>query len=330
MKIVFLISYKVKFDFITIYGRKDRKLVHIKTICLMILLVASLLQASESAVKTVAFAQDTLANDFRKAQVFEVRDALSSHDDIRFVYSDARGEHALLIRQIEKFIKANVDLLIIGTNHADAVVPVITKAHKLGIPVIILDRGVNTQNYTTFINSDNVKIGTIGAQYIAKRLDGKGLVLLLEGLQEADVTQLRSKGFLNEIGKYEQIKVIRRTGNYLRRDTIGVIEKLLKDGFRVDAIFSESDSMVSGVRSVYQRHGIDMASVITVGCDYTSEARQAILSGMQSGSIRFPLGGKKTAEIALKILAGEKVAKHIYNPVKLITRDNANAVPPIF
>lgn len=296
----------------------------------MICLAVSQLFAADHQVKTIAFAQDTLANDFRKAQVLEVRNALSSHNDIRFVYSDAKGQYALLIRQIEKFITAKVDLLIIGTNHADAVVPVITKAYQQGIPVIILDRGVNTENYTTFINSDNVKIGKIGAQYIAERLEGKGLVLLLEGIQEADVTQLRSKGFMEEIAKHDQIKVIKRTGNYLRRDTISVMEKLLDDGIRVDAIFSESDSMLSGVRSVYQRHGIDIASVITTGCDYTSEARQAILAGTESGSILFPLGGKKTAEIALKILAGEKVEKHIYNPVKLITLGNAGAVPPIF
>lgn len=298
--------------------------------CLMILCAASLLHAAEERVKTVAFAQDTLANDFRKAQLFEVRDALAPYGHIRFVYSDAKGEHALLIRQIEKFIKAKVDLLIVGTNHADAVVPVISKAYAQGIPVIILDRGVNTRNYTTFINSDNVKIGTIGAKYIAERLNGKGLVLLLEGIQEADVTQLRSEGFMKEIAKHDQIRVIKRTGNYMRRDTIIAIEELLTEGIRVDALFSESDSMVSGVRSVYKRHGIDIASVVTVGCDYTSEARQAILSGTQSGSILFPLGGKKTAEIALKILAGEQVRKHIYNPVKLITRENAGAVPPIF
>ena len=296
----------------------------------LILFMATLLNASELPLKTIAFAQDTMANDFRKAQVFEVRDALAANPDITFTYSDAKGQTSLLIRQIEKFILAKVDLIIVGTNHADAVIPVVSKAYKHGIPVIILDRGINSSDYTTFINSDNIKIGGIGADYIAKRLEGKGVVLLLEGIKEADVTQLRSKGFLDEITKYPDIKIIKRTGNYLRRDAIIETEKLLKADIRVDAIFSESDSMLSGVRSVYRRYNIAVSSIITVGCDYTSEAQKAILSGTQTGSILFPLGGKEAAATALKILAKEKVAKHIYNPVQLITKENANTVPPIF
>jgi len=297
---------------------------------IFLLSLACLLDASAKPVKTIAFAQDTMANDFRRAQVYAVRDALSAHPDISFIYSDANGQTSLLIRQIEQFIASRVDLLIVGTNHADAVVPVVEKAYKSGIPVIILDRGINSRAYTTFINSDNIRIGEMGAEFVVGRLNGKGQVLLFEGLKEADVTQLRNQGFLKEIAKYRGIKVIRRTGNYLRKDAIVEMEKLIKEGVRVDAIFSESDSMLSGVRSVLHRYGIDPASIITVGCDYTSEAREAILSGEQTASILFSLGGIESADVALKILAKEKVPKHISIPVKLITRDNAETVPPIF
>ncbi|MCI5141498.1 MAG: LacI family transcriptional regulator [Candidatus Electrothrix sp. ATG1] len=280
--------------------------------------------------KVIAFAQDTLANDFRKAQVFEVRDAVAKYPDLTFIYSDAKGQTSLLVRQIEKFISAKVDILIVGTNDANAVVPVITKAHKQGLPVIILDRGINSNNYATFINSDNIEIGAIGAKYIAKRLNGTGTVLLFEGLQKADVTRLRSRGFLDEISQHKKIKVIKRTGNYLRKDAIFEMEKLIAQGIHLDAIFSESDSMLSGVRSVLLRHSMDPGKIIMVGCDYTSEAQEAIRKGTQTGSVLFPLGGHKSVEIALKILKGEKVAKHIFIPVKLVTQENIDDVPPIF
>ena len=291
---------------------------------------AALPDATSANTKVIAFAQDTMANDFRKAQVFEVRDAVAEHPKLEFTYSDAKGQTSLLIRQIEKFIAAEVDILIVGTNDADAVVPVITKAHKKGIPVIILDRGINGTEYTIFINSDNIKIGAIGAQYIAERLNGKGTVLLFEGLQKADVTQLRSKGFLDEIKQYKEIKVIKRTGNYLRKDAIIEMEKLIADEIHIDAIFSESDSMLSGVRSALIRHKKDPTKIIMVGCDYTGEAQEAIRKGTQTGSVLFPLGGHKSVEIALKILKGEKVPRHIFIPVELVTQENVNDVPPIF
>ena len=302
----------------------------IKLFCLMVLAFCLPLPAMAAGTKVIAFAQDTMANDFRKAQVYEVRDEVAKNPALSFVYSDAEGQTSLMIRQIEQFIEQKVDLLIIGTNDENAVVPVVAKAYKSGIPVLVLDRGIAGTDYTTLINSDNLKIGAIGAEYIARQLHGTGLVLLFEGLQKADVTQLRSRGFMEEMAKHKGIKVIKRTGNYLRKDAVVEMEKLLADGIQVDAIFSESDSMLSGVRMVLGKHNIDPHSIVMVGCDYTSEAQEAIRKGTQSGSVLFPLGGKKSVEVALKLFAHESVAKHIYNSVKLVNKDNVEQVKPIF
>jgi len=298
---------------------------------LRLLFTVSVISVSLNAdVKTIAFAQDTLGNDFRKAQVFEVRDEAGKYPNLKFVYSDAKGQTSLLIRQIKGFIDSKADLIVVGTNDEKAVVPIISKAYKSGIPVIILDRGIQGDSYTTFINSDNIKIGSIGAQYIAKRLNGKGKVLLFEGIQTADVTKLRSKGFLDEIKKHKGISVIKRTGNYLRKDAIIEMEKLIASGEKIDAVFSESDSMISGVRSAMEHHDLDPSKIIMVGCDYTSEAREAIRKGTQTGSVLFPLGGKKSVETAVKIFKGEHVPKHIVIPVKLITKANVETEEPIF
>ncbi len=296
--------------------------------CVMILSATAVAADAKKAV--IAFAQDDLQNDFRKAQVFEVRDAAAKFPELSFTYSDARGQTALLINQIDQFIAQKVNVMVVGTNDENAVVPVISKAQKAGIPVIILDRGISGQDYTTFINSDNIKIGALGATYIAGKLKGKGTVLLFEGLQTADVTQLRSKGFLDEIAKHPGIKVIKRTGNYLRKDALTEMEKLVAADIRVDAIFSESDSMLSGVRVVLDKHKIDPRSIIMIGCDYTSEAREAIRRGSQTGSVLFPLGGTRSVEVAREIVAGKSVPKHIVIPVKLITKDNVEQESPIF
>ena len=66
--------------------------------------------------KSIVFPQDTMTNDFRRAQVFEVRDALKQYPNINFRYTDARGQTSLLIHQIEQLIKQGIDLLIVGTN----------------------------------------------------------------------------------------------------------------------------------------------------------------------------------------------------------------------
>ena len=297
---------------------------------IFVLCLTANVAAQPVAPKVIAFAQDTLKNDFRLAQVNEVRDAVAAHPELSFVYSDAQGQTSLLIRQIEQFITQKVDVLVLGTNDEQAVVPVVSKAYKAGIPVIVLDRGIKGQDYSTFINSDNVQIGAIGAQFIAEKLKGKGLVLLFEGLQSADVTHLRSQGFLAVMAKYPGLKVIKRTGNYLRKDALLEMEKLLAQGVRVDAIFSESDSMLSGARMALQNQKVDLRKLVSVGCDYTSEARDAIRNGTQTGSVLFPLGGNMAVEVAQKLLAKTAVSRHVVIPVKLVTRDNVEQVSPIF
>jgi ribose transport system substrate-binding protein len=271
-----------------------------------------------------------MANDFRKAQVLEAKNSVEKYENIKFLYSDAQGQTSLLIKQIDNFISNKVDVIIVGTNDAQAVVPIISKAYNQGIGVIILDRGINGNDYTSFINSDNIQIGKIGAEYIAKKLNGKGEVLLFEGLKKADVTHLRTKGFMDEISKYKDIKVIKRTGNYLRKDAIFETEKLVKDNIKFDAIFSQSDSMLSGFRAAYEKAGIDPSQIITVGCDYTSEAKEAILKGTQTASILFPLAGKQSVETALEIIAKKEIEKYIIIPVKLVDKQNVNEVKQYF
>jgi ribose transport system substrate-binding protein len=300
------------------------------TALLTLLLFSSAVTAEPSPV-VIAFAQDTMHNDFRRAQVMEARDAAARHPDVRFLYSDAKGQTSLLIHQIQKHIDDKVDALILGTNDESAVVPVVSKAHAAGVKVIVLDRGVKTDNYTTFINSDNIAIGALGARDIAQRLNGKGLVLLMEGIQSADVTQLRSKGFLDVMANYPDIRIIKRTGNYLRKDALLEMEKLVAEGIVPDAIFSESDSMLSGVRAVLDRHKIDPGSIIMIGCDYTSEARDAIRNGSQTGSILFPLGGDEAVYYALQAINGNTPPHHVVIPSDtLVTRDNVETVEPIF
>lgn len=283
-----------------------------------------------SATQVIAFAQDTLKNDFRVAQVHAVRDAVAKHPNLSFVYSDAQGQTSLLIHQIEQFIAQKVDVLVLGTNDEQAVVPVVRKAFKAGMHVIVLDRGIQGTDYSTFIHSDNFQIGVLGADFIAKQLKGQGQVLLFEGLQTADVTHLRSNGFLSVMARYPGLKVIKRTGNYLRKDALLAMDQLLAQGIQVDAIFSESDSMLSGVRVALQSHQVDPRGIIMVGCDYTSEAREAIRQGTQTGSVLFPLGGTQTVAAALQLLAQQPVSKEVLIPVKLVTRDHVNQVNPIF
>lgn len=280
---------------------------------------------------TVAFAQDTLANDWRVAQVNALSDALSLNPDIHFVYTDGGGSSAKQILDIENFTYQKVDVLVTSPRDGLASTPVVSNAYKQGIPVVLITRGIQGEDYTTLIAPDDYEIARDAAQFVASKLDGKGRILILRGVPTASTAKARTAGFLDEIKKYPEMSVVAiKDGNYLRADAIKAVEEALAEGLEFDVVYSQSDSMVTGVRLALKKAGIDPKSKIIVGIDYISEAKEAILLGEQSATFIYPTCGKEAAEAIQKILMGEEVPKRIKVDSTLITIDNVNKVKPIF
>jgi len=278
----------------------------------------------------VVFIQDNMANDFRKVQVLTVQEKLQSYKNIDFKYIDSKGKVSMFIYYLDKYINENVDILILGCGDTQSVVPSLKKAYHKGIKVIILDRGVNSDKYTTYLTSNNINIGEIAGEFLVKKLHQKGTILLLKGLPKADVTQKRTKGFFNIVNRYKNIKIITTTGNYLRRDTIIAIEKLLFNGVEFDAIFSQSDSMLSGVREVFKKYNKSIKNIITIGVDYTKEAKEAIETRNQTASIKFPLGAEEVVRVINRLISNKDVEKSIFLPIKFVDINNSYKIKPIF
>jgi ribose transport system substrate-binding protein len=278
----------------------------------------------------VAFAQDTLANDWRLAQVEAVREELRGHPDIRFVVTDAEGSTALQIMQIEDLAASGIDLLITSPREQRALTPVIRQTYLAGIPVILLSRNIEGDAYTTFVHADNLAIARAAGELIVDSLGGKGTVLMLEGVQGASTSRLRSRGFLDVVGPHAEIRVIRKVANYLRADAIFATEAVLAAGESIDAIYAHSDSMASGARLALAKAGVDPGSIPIVGIDYINEARQAIRQGHQLASFTYDTGGREGARLAVDLLRGRPVPKSVILESVTVTRDNVDDVKPIF
>jgi ribose transport system substrate-binding protein len=278
----------------------------------------------------VAFAQDTLANDWRLAQVEAVREELGGHPDIRFVVTDAEGSTALQIMQIEDLAASGIDVLITSPREQRALTPVIRQTYLGGIPVILLSRNIEGDTYTTFVHADNLAIARAAAELIVDSLGGKGTVLMLEGVPGASTSRLRTRGFLDVVGPRAEIRVIRKVANYRRADAIFATEAVLAAGESIDAIYAHSDSMASGARLALAKAGVNPGSIPIVGIDYINEARQAIRQGRQLTSFTYDTGGREGARLAVDLLRGRPVPKSVILESVKVTRDNVDDVKPIF
>lgn len=176
---------------------------------IFVFFIISLSLIADTHKKTIAFAQDNLANDYRRAQAIELSTTFDNYKDIEFIVSDARSRASFQIYQIEDFINKKVDLLIVGASDKDALWRSLRKAKEANIPVIIMERGISSNDYTTYIFSDNFKVGQLAASFMAKKLKENSVILILEGLENIDATILRTEGFLDEIRKHGNFELLR-------------------------------------------------------------------------------------------------------------------------
>ncbi|MDH5324673.1 MAG: substrate-binding domain-containing protein [Gammaproteobacteria bacterium] len=293
-------------------------------------LITGPLQASEKQF-IIGFAQDTMSNDWRIQQVKDVEQELAKHSKIRFIATDAQGQTAKQILDIETLVKKGIDLLITSPKDAYALTPIVAETYKKGIPVILLDRRINGDLYTTFIGPDNMAIGELAAKRIATRLKGKGRIIMLGGIPTATPTIERSLGFKNGLLAYPGLNIVaEKTANYLRADAIQAMEEIIHSNIQFDAIYSHSDSMATGARMALSQAGIATKNICIIGIDYIEEARQAIRAGEQDSSFTYPTGGKEGAVFALRILNGMPVPKHIPIASIMVEKSNVDKVKPIF
>lgn len=288
-------------------------------------------ETSGKDIKVIAFAQDTLANDWRRAQVRELEQALADMPGIKFISSNANGEVARQIKDIEDFVYSDVDVLITSPRNAELMVPVADKVMAKRIPLVLISRSVASDNYTSFIHPDNRKIAGQAARFIAKRLMGKGKVLMLQHIPTTTPAIHRTEGFLEALKEFPGVIVVdTRVANSQRAEAIVQTEQAILEGVKFDAIYAQSDSMAVGAIMALKKNGIDPRGVVITGIDYISEARKLIRSGELAASYTYPTGGREGARVALDILSGKSVDKEIVIESTEVTTDNVEQVEPIF
>lgn len=279
----------------------------------------------------VGFSQDTLANDWRAAQVNDLRRELARYPNVELLVTDGKGSTAQQIRDIEDLVARKVDVLVTSPRDGIAMTPVISQAYRQGIPVVLLTRRIESEDYTTFISPDDSAIGRDAARHLAAALNGRGDVLMLKGVPTATTALFRTQAFLDELKAHPGLRLVGvKTGNYLRNDAIRAVEEAIYEGLHFDAIYSQSDSMASGARIALQGAGRDPRDVLIVGIDYIAEAREAIRRGEQSASFTYPTCAREAAQAVIDIAADRTVPRHIAVASRKVTRANVERVAPIF
>jgi signal transduction histidine kinase/DNA-binding LacI/PurR family transcriptional regulator len=274
----------------------------------------------------IGFSQCSSNGLWRQAMLQEMRRTAMYYDDFQLEISDAGGNSQTQIEQIKAFIKNKVDLLIISPNEADPITPIAIQAFRMGIPTILIDRKINTRDYTSYVGGNNYAVGYSAGQYLAQISNGIGNVLEVTGLSSSSNTIERDKGFTDAIEPYKNLHLVDKIEGKWLEDTA---YERLKDFVlpkKISYVFAHSDAMAFGA---YKALKAKSDSIIFIGINAqpgSTGGIQMVIDGILKASFTFPTGGKEAVELAFKILKKESINKNNILPSTRVDKVNATII----
>lgn len=237
-------------------------------------------------------------------------------------FADARHDITKQTSDIEDMIQKGVNILLLNPTDSVGVEGAVKEAKKAGIVVVTVDAQASGP-IDSFVGSKNYDAGLLAGEFLAKHLNGKGDVAILDGIPVVPILE-RVRGFKDAIAKYPDIKIVStQNGKQERATALSVTENMIQSSPTLAGIFSVNDGGALGALSAIESSGRDIA---LVSVDGFSEAVAAIEKGgpFKATSAQFPRDQIRIAlGIALAKYWGANIPQEIPVDVKLITKENA-------
>jgi ribose transport system substrate-binding protein len=270
---------------------------------------------------TIGMSQCNLGEPWRVQMNADIKTAVDRQPELKVIFKDAQNDTLKQQAQVEEFISAEVDLIIISPKEAAPLTPVVAQAYHQGIPVIVLDRRVLGSQYTCFIGADNKKIGKAAGEWIVEKLGGKGKIVELKGLMTSTPGQDRHIGFCEGIEGSDVEVVFEADMKWLEPNARKEMESALARFEQIDLVYAHNDPGAHGAYLAALAAGREK-EILFVGIDALPQEGQAYVSqGILSASFEYPTGGKEAVETAVKILGGQPVEKEITLDSRVFTKE---------
>lgn len=243
-------------------------------------------------------------------------------------FEDARGDVGRQLGQVESFVAQKVNAIIVSPADTAATKRMSDAARKAGIPLVYVNRLPEEKlgQGVGFVGSDNKVAGQIQGEALAKRLHGKGNVVIMLGQLSTDAAEARTAGAKEVFKKYPGIKVVEeQTANWQRTQGIDLMSKWISAGVKIDAVAANNDEMAIGALIALRQAKISPAKVLVAGVDATPDA----LTEMAKGDLAVTVFQNARAQasgavdLVLRMAKGDKSAPtHVMVPFELVTKEN--------
>jgi ribose transport system substrate-binding protein len=273
----------------------------------------------------IGMSQCNLGEPWRVQMNADIEQAAKKHPNVRLVMKDAQNDSLRQRAQVEELAAQGIDVLLVSPKESAPLTKPVAEVFQKGIPVIVLDRAVEGDAFTTFIGADNRKIGKEAGKWALKALSGKGAIVELKGLMTSTPGRDRHEGFREAVAldKNRGLKVVFEADTqWLEPNARKEMESALAAHKTIDLVYAHNDPAAHGAYLAAKAAGREKQSKF-VGIDALShEGVRYVKEGILDATFAYPTGGAEAVELALKILAGEKPPKKVTLGTRLFTKEN--------
>lgn len=227
------------------------------------------------------------------------------------------------IKQIEDLIAKGVDVIMMQPISYEGCVSVEELAVDQGVKVVEVGNITPSEKVSAKVYPDDIALGRVSAEYVIKKLGGKGNIVMLNGPAGANWSMDRVKGFKEKLGEAPDIKILAEQWSVLDTNiAMNIMSDYLQRFPEIDYVWTVYDGLAVGARRAAE--AVKRESEMGIACiGMVPET----LRMLQDGSLDMVVGeapvtmGRMALETAVKVYRGEAVEKRQHNPFEVYTHD---------
>lgn len=273
---------------------------------------------------TIGFSNTGLGDSWLVFMVQHLKWRASCYPDLikETLVTDAESKPEKQLADVESLLAKGIDLLIINPATEAALTPAVEKAMEKGVPVVVVVRGVSTDEYVTYIESKSVELGKQQAEWLAKTLTNKGKIVMMSGIAGASSAEERLQGARDYFKTTPEIEILAHA--YAEWSPVKgkqIMENWLQAYPQIDGIWCDSGLQCSGAAEAVMATGKPVPPLIME--DYNMALKLWKNKGLNAVAYSYPTWMSAVAvDMAVKILQGQPVPHKIDVPRTEINNQN--------
>lgn len=279
---------------------------------------------NEKPLKNIAIVVHDMKHMFMFNVATMIKEQAKENENLNIILYDSQGNNDLQNTQLQELVVSKVDGVILNPNDKSLINNAIKHLKAAGIPIVGVNMNISEPLFDSYIGSQSVEAGEIQCKYIAEKLNGKGKILILKGIEGQEVTAGRLKGVMNVLKLYPGIKIAEAaSANWEKQKAAEVIKSMLDKNKDIAAVISQNDEMILGALPILEQNGV---KAVTIGIDGLPEALVALKNGSLNATVYQNAKAQANSAFTsiMKLIKKERADKEILIPYELVTNENVD------